>query len=617
MYGEAIADEQLKDAQKSLADAEAELAEQQAELDENQQKIVDGQEEIDEAKADVQELDLPNYFFTQRNSNPGFGEFTSLSDRIDAIGNVFPVFFFLIGVLITFTTITRMIEENRKEIGTLKALGYRNIEIAQKYLLYACLTGTIGTVLGVVIGSKFIPPIVYSMLKKMYLFTHYPTHYWFWPILLAIGGAAIATLVSTGYILIRDLSEKPMSLLMPKAPKPGKRIFLEYITPLWRRLSFNQKVTYRNLFRYKARMILTILGIAGCAGLMVSGFGLNDSIGQVANVQFKQLNHYQAMISLDEEYTVSDAKEVQTLLEEEKAIQSSLPVHIDQMKFKEEGVVDQSATVYAFDATQEVSEYFTFNKRTKDSDVVLNDEGAIITKKLAEVYDANVGDTLSIQNSQGERITIKINGIIENYLGHNVFVTQNYLTKQAKEVYESNAILLKMADLSRTEEESLANKLYDTNQVAATTFISEQIAKQSLANTNLRPIILLFILLSGTLAFVVLFNLTNINVSERERELATIKVLGFFDKEVTMYIVRENVIFTIVGILLGFGIGKLLTWVIITMASSDLLSFPLIVPPIAYIVSAVMTVVFSVIVMGITHRKLKKIHMIEALKSNE
>lgn len=608
---------QVAAAEAKLAEARATLAAQQQELTANQEKLTAAQEALEQGKADIAAIKTPQYIITERNSYPGFGEFTSLSDRIDAIGNVFPVFFFLIGILITFTTITRMVEEDRKEIGTLKALGYRNSEIAQKYLLYAFLTGAIGTVLGIVVGTKVLPPIVFSMLKKTFVFRDYPTNYWFWPIFLAVLAAMFATIAATLYILIKDLREKPMALLMPKAPKPGKRIILEYITPVWRRLSFNQKVTYRNLFRYKARMILTILGIAGCAGLMVAGFGLRDSIGGAADLQFNQLNHFQGIVSLADDVPATKATKVNDLLTQEQQVTDHLPIFTQQVTFKKEGVTDQSATVYALESPQRLKDYFTLKATRKDSVTTLPTTGAIITEGLAKAYDVNVGDTLTMQDNEGEQSRLQVAGVVENYLGNNVFVQESYFAKITQTASLANAILFKSHQMSSAKEETLAKKLQATQQVITTTFIQDQVAKQAYASDNLQPVVLIFIILSGTLAFVVLFNLTNINVSERERELATIKVLGFFDQEVTMYIVRENLIFTAIGILLGFGVGRVLTWFIITMAGSDNIAFPLLIPASGYLVSAVLTILFSVIVMLITHRKLKSIDMIGALKSNE
>lgn len=554
------------------------------------------------------------YLLTARSANPGFNEFTSLSDRIDAIGNVFPVFFFLIGILITFTTITRMIEENRKEIGTLKALGYRNWEIAQKYLLYALLTGSIGTVLGTILGTKLLPLVVYRIQKPVYTFAQYPTHFWTVPILLAIGAVLIATVGATGYVLIRDLREKPTQLLRPKAPKPGQRIWLERITPLWQRLSFHQKVTYRNLFRYKARMILTILGIAGCTGLMVAGFGLKTSISEVTNRQFKQLIHYQAIVTLKNPNKLAQTK---MMLAQTEKVRSYLPVTMTQIKFKQKGITDQAATVYAVADQAKLAQYVALQTPREQQRLTLPKHGAIIAANLAKTYAVQKGDWLTLQTAQEKRARIQVAGISENYLGNSVYLRQSVLSKTLQQPVVANAYLVRTAKMTTKQEKQLATRLQQTTEVAATTFISDQGAKQATASANLDPIVFIFIGLSAVLAFVVLFNLTSINVSERERELATIKVLGFFDKEVTAYIVRENVIFTVVGIVLGFGIGKLLTWFIITMASSEQVAFPLIIPASGYLIAAGMTVLFSLIVMGMTHRKLKGIDMIGALKENE
>lgn len=607
----------LTEAEAQVTTAESKLNEQEAELKENSKKIDDGQNEIDDAKNDLVELKVPNYLLTERRSNPGFEEVTSLSTRIDAIGNIFPVFFFLIGILITFTTITRMVEEDRKVIGTLKALGYRNSEIAQKYIVYAALTAIIGTVLGVLVGTKLLPPVVFKMMGTSYVFQSYPTNFWFIPIVIAIAGALLATLGATIYILIKDLREKPVALLMPKAPKPGKRIFLEYITPLWSRLSFNQKVTYRNLFRYKARMILTVAGIAGCCGLMLAGFGLKDSIGKSADIQFKGLTHYQAIVTLESDQTTEQADKAEKVINENTEIKQSLPVYSSQVGFKKEGITDQSATVYGFKNNNNVDDYFTFKKQTKDSSTNFDKDGIVITQGLAKAYDAKLGDTLTMQDGNGKRMKAKVIGVVDNYLGNSVYVSQRYLEKISSESMDSNSFLLKTNSMNDTAEKKLSKKLQDTGQVITTTFMSDQLDKQAYASTNLDPVVIIFVVLSGTLALVVLFNLTNINVSERERELATIKVLGFYDPEVTMYIIREMIIFTIMGILIGFGVGNALTWFIITTASSPMISFPLVVPMIGYIFSAGLTILFTGIVMFITHQRLKGIDMIGALKSNE
>lgn len=616
-YGEEVADQQLAEPQRQLTEAEEELSSQQEELDESLKKIQAGQADIDDAKKEVDDTEEPNYILSDRDSNPGFTEFTSLSDRIDAIGNVFPVFFFFIAILITFTTITRMIEENRKEIGTLKALGYHNGEIASKYILYALLTAFIGTTLGILVGTKAIPPVVFMMLKAMYVFETYPTSFWLIPITIAIVAALIATLGSSLLVLKRDLNEKPADLLVPRAPKAGKRVFLERITPIWSRFSFNQKVTARNLLRYKSRMILTILGIAGCTGLMLAGFGLRDSIAAPAEKQFEELTKYQAIVTLDADNEASQDSKTANILADTQQVTEKLPIYSEQVSFKKAKVSKQSASLMVVDDVAAFSNYVKIAPQTKDSAQTLTDKGAIISQRLAKIFAVTVGDTLAMTDNDGNEYDLKISGITENYVGHNVYMTADYFKALTDKAVLENTYLVKTKTMTDTKESQLAKKLQDTDEVINITFMSDQIEKQASATTNMQPIVLIFIVLSGTLAFVVLYNLTNINISERERELATIKVLGFYDKEVTNYIIRENVIFTILGILFGFGIGYVLTWFIAAMASSDMVVFPLILPLSGYLISAGMTLLFTGIVTIITHFKLKRINMIGALKSNE
>ena len=559
-----------------------------------------------------QKLITPNYFINERQDNPGFSSFTSLSHRIDTIGNIFPVFFFLIGILITFTTITRMVEENRQEIGILKAIGYRNYEIAQKYLLYAFLTVFIATVVGILAGTKLLPPIVYQILSSTYIFPSYPTHFWITPILEAIGAALIATLGATTYILIIDLQQKPVTLLLPPTPPTGKRIFLERMTKVWHQFSFNQKRIYRNLFRYKARMILTIVGVAGCTGLMVAGFGLRDSVGEVALTQFRQLEHYQAIVTLKPQTKLTLTSPIRDAMSTETHIKDQMPVYLQSIKVRH-----QPVTLYAVGKRQQLDKYFTLLKIGSQSRMQIPAQGALITQGLARNQKIKSGQIITFRNNNGQKVSLKIAGIVKNYLGNNIFVKQKYLNQQTHQKCQPNAFLLKTASLTSKQRKQVIQHLQASGQVMTTTFVQAQIKQQTAGNTNLQPIVLIFIVLSGILAFVVLFNLTNINISERQRELATMKVLGFYNREVTMTIAEENIIFTIVGIILGLGVGHILTQFIVTMASSSEVTFPLLIPLSGYLFAIIMTLIFLMIVLVITHKKLQALSMITALKANE
>lgn len=608
---------QLPEAQATAALAQ--LDEAQAELDKNQKDLAEQKTTLEEAEAEISEaeeeiakLKLPTYLFNQRTENIGFQDYGDLSDRIAAIANVFPVFFFFIAALITFTTMTRMVEENRKEIGTLKALGYSRFEISQKYIIYAVLAAVIGVALGVVIGTNTIPRIVFELSSDQYNFQKVSVFYEWQSIIQAGVAFLFATLGSVIIVLIKELTEKPSALLQPKAPKPGKRIFLEYITPLWSRMSFNQKVSYRNLFRYKSRMIMAIIGIAGCTGLMVAGFGIKNSLEAVTDKQFGPIIDYQAVVTLDE----GTFDQTETILENDSKVNSLLPVINEVLELKKAGQATQSVTMTVPENVEDFSDYLHL-KTLKGKSIRLSNDGAVISEKLAALFDIEVGDELIFYDEDQNEIKMKVYEIAENYLGHFVYVTAEYYEKVTGNDYQNNAFLLKTATMTTEEENRLAEQLLATDEVKNTSFLSSQIETQKGMINNLDPVVLIFVVLSGLLAFVVLYNLTNINISERVRELSTIKVLGFFDKEVTMYIIRENIIFTLLGIVVGYGIGYVLTGFIIRQASMESIIFPLVIHWPAYVISAVLTITFTIIVMIVTHFKLKHIDMIDSLKANE
>lgn len=600
---------------KRLQQQKQTLLAKQAKIDQQQefaqstaqaQQLQQAKREIQAKLSQVQQASQINYVLSKRSDWPGLVEYTSLSDRIDAIANVFPIFFFFIAVLITFTTMTRMIEENRKEIGTLKALGYRNAEIASKYLLYAVLTALFGIITGVVVGTYFIPSIICMLLKKQYIFADYNILYWSTPIILATLGALIATLGSCSYVLLKELHEKPVELLLPRAPKAGKRVWLEKST-LWQRLSFNQKVTYRNLFRYKARMFLTIFGIAGCSGLLLAGFGLNDSLPAPIHKQFGEIMHYQMIATQN----IS-----QKVIFNNHEITDALAIDLFQANIKRKNKDTQTSSVYLFDqkGQQNLAKFITL-KDLQNHSIKLDDRGAIVSQQLAQSLDLQPGDKFNLE-VDGKTYRIKVAHITQNYVAHNIYLAKEYAEKCGL-VSVNNSYLLKTKKLNSKQEEKLAQKLLDSKNFISVNLVSEQIAKQKKTTDNLGIVVLIFILLSGTLAFVVLYNLTNINIAERQRELATFKVLGFYDREVTGYIVRENIIFTLGGIVLGFLIGNILTWFILQNASSAMILFPLIIKWPDYAYATVLTIIFSIIVMYFADRKLKEIKMIEALNSNE
>ncbi|MBP1042843.1 FtsX-like permease family protein [Vagococcus sp. BWB3-3] len=609
---------QLTEAKQQLALVEQmgsspELTAQQATLATKEQELNQGAAELAAAEEEIKSLSTPSYYFNGIEANPGLQGYASLADRIDAIGNIFPVFFIFIAMLITFTTMTRMVEEKRKEIGTLKALGYSKMEISAKYLIYATLAAFIGCFLGVIVGTYGIPYLLFEITSDQFIFKELIIQFYWLPISLAITASLIATLGSAIVVLTKDLRERPAFLMQPKSPKSGKRILLEYLTPLWSRLSFNQKVSYRNLFRFKSRMILAIIGIAGCTGLMMAGFGIKNSIDGTVTKQFGPITHYDGIITLDEGVTVADSA-VATVLDQ-KAKMTHLAIFNETVTFKQKGISNQTASLFVPTEPSVFKDYLTL-KDGSGNTITLADKGAVITDKLARLLNVKIGDTIEMTDGNNQIRQLKISQIADNYVGHFIYLTPRYYEDVFDRNFLANTYLFK-ADLNQHQENQLAETLNKTDDVVNVTFLSDQISSQKSLTKNLGPVIVIFVVLSGLLAFVVLYNLTNINISERVRELSTLKVLGFYNNEVTMYIVRENLIFTLIGIICGFGIGNLLTTFIIRTAEMDNLVFPIIIGKDGYLFSSILTMVFSIIVLLFTHVKLKHIDMIDSLKSNE
>ena len=595
-----------------LAKAQEELDAQQKELTRNREQLVDAQQKISDSEKEISELKTPSYSFDQRADNPGFQEYGDLSERIAAIANVFPIFFFFIAALITFTTMTRMVEENRREIGTLKALGYSRFEISIKYIIYALSAAAIGIVLGSVIGTHTLPRLIFVLSSDRYNFSGVTAFYLPRPIIQASIAFLFASLGAALLVLFRELHEKPADLLQPKAPKPGKRIFLERLTPIWSRMSFNSKVSYRNLFRYKSRMIMAVIGIAGCAALMVAGVGLKDSLSSVGDKQFGPIIDYDAIVTLKDQ---PDEAKVNMIFSKNKKLTSELAMMNQTVELKQKGQANQKLTMMVPKDQQKFINYLHLKNQGEKFN--LPNDGAVITQKMAELFNLEKGDSLTVHDEDQQTFKVKITNIADNYLGNFLYLSKDYYQQARGKDFKMNSYLLKSKKMTKSEEKELSQKLLSSGQVVNTSFISTQIEAQEQSMDNLDGIVWIFVVLSGLLAFIVLYNLTNINVSERVRELSTIKVLGFYDREVTSYIFRENFVFTILGILFGYGLGIILTKFILDQASMETITFPLVIRLGAYLSSGGLTILFSVIVMVATHFRLRHINMIDALKSNE
>ena len=535
-------------------------------------------------------------------SNAGFYQYEQDTQRIDNVAKVFPLVFFIVAVLICLTTMTRMVEEERSQIGTLKALGYSDISIMFKYILYAALATIIGSMIGVAIGYRTLPDLCFEMYKNMYRLGNIKLSYYSSLTFQGMMIALLCTLGATIYTCRKTLKESPANLLRPVAPPPGKRVLLERIKLVWNHLSFSYKVTVRNVFRYKKRFLMTIIGIAGCTGLILAGFGLKDCIVKMVPHQYEDIFSYQAKINLNEEKT----NETIDKIKENKRIKDILEVHEESITIDNKDT-NQSVTLVI--PKDNPKEFIKLQDRKTEEQYNLTD-GLIITEKLAKLLEVEENDILKFSGT--DTYKEKVAHITENYLFHYI-----YLPKSSYKQDEYNTVLIKTKNMTEKEEKELANELKEIPGVSSITFTSSTRHVFDDTMDSFAYVSLILIVSAGALAFVVLYNLSSVNISERRRELATIKVLGFYDKEVYQYINRENTILTLIGILLGLGTGNILTMYIIKTCEIDMLMFDTTIAWPSYLYAILITMSFAILVNIILYFSLKKIDMIESLKSIE
>ncbi|WP_203651082.1 ABC transporter permease [Secundilactobacillus yichangensis] len=574
-------------------------------LQQQQKMLTKNQAELNAALQQAAAKAHTTYTWQTREDLPGFTSFGDTSNRIAAIANVFPVFFFLIAALITFTTITRMVEEARRQIGTFKALGYTKWTIARNYLSYALMAGLIGAVLGSAIGNLTLPRLVISMYHMTIpLTTSVPV---MWAVIaLAVAFSLLATVGAAVIVVRRELAEKPADLMRPRAPKSAKRILMERITPLWRRLSFNQKVSYRNLFRYKSRMWMTIIGIAGGTALILTGFGLNDSISSTATQQYGQIFHYSATVSLAHDDQSQKAMQV---LNQSDHYRGASKVNLTTGKVKANADQIGDVNLVTPKNQRQFKKYVTLSRS-------LDPNGVVICKKIASQLGVKAGDKVSFTASNGQHANLKVTAVTPNYMGVFAYMSPAAYRNAFNQKPAVNTLFVKLTGQSSQQQNQLARQLLKHGGALGTSFASDQKTTIKTMSSSMNVIVLIMILLSGVLSFVVLYNLTNINISERIRELSTVKVLGFFDNEVTMYVSRENILLTVFGIILGYGAGWGLLSFILNQATTSQVVFPVIIRWPGYVVATLLMVAFTLIVMWVTHQKLKHVDMVEALKEN-
>ncbi len=602
----------LRSSYQQLVDAEAQLENGKKEYEANYQtfttEINDALKEIDDAREEVLNMEKPVWYLFDREDNSGYTTFYDTATKVDAIATVFPVFFIIVALLMCLNTMTRMIEEERSEIGLFTSLGYSKGKIVASYIFYVLIASTIGLLLGLSIGYFVVPIIIYQVYSASFTISNLITVLNV-PVSLIIIFVCYFIMSFVTYLtLYRDFKIMPANLLRPEAPKMGKRVFLEKIGFLWKWLSFTWKVTVRNLFRYKKRIIMTLIGITGCTALLLTGFGIQDSISSLMDKQFGSIQVYDAVVMLDEELQ-EESSEVNTLLANNDITEKG---YINMQNYTFE-VNKKNLDIYvmAFEDANNI-EQFVHLKDLDGNPISITDNGVILTQKTAELLGVDVGDTFSIRNSENSLFVLKVNGITENYVNHYIYMNMNYYNQIMGET-SYNALILNMDG----EAEDVGNHLMESGLFSGIQYSSDTMEMFEDVINSLNNIVFLVIGFSTFLAITVLYNLTTINISERTREIATLKVLGFHDREVSSYVYRETMLLTIVGILVGFGFGVLLNYFVMTVAETDEILFLKIVDPISYLYAFLIMVIFTVIVQVVTHFILKIINMIDSLKSVE
>ncbi|MDY3017084.1 MAG: FtsX-like permease family protein [Blautia sp.] len=619
---------EIKENQQKLIDAEKELADGEAELEdgwkeyrdgekEAEQEIADGEKKIADARKEIQDIEEPEWIITDRNALPEYSDYGDNADRIKNIGEVFPVIFFLVAALISLTTMTRMVEEQRTQIGTLKALGYGKYAIASKYLNYAFLATVGGSAAGILIGEKILPYIIIKAYGIMYhnVGNNLEIHYELKFALTASVAAVVCTVGATVFACYKVLAETPASLMRPPAPKEGKRVLVEKITILWKHLNFTWKSCLRNLFRYKKRLFMTIFGISGSMALMLVGFGIKDSISDIVVKQYEELQHYDGTIITDEDASPEERTKLSEYLKQNKKIQLFTNIQFTKITAPREKS-NISCYLYVPEDMENFREDVTLRNRITKEGYELTDAGAVISEKTARLLGLQVGDSITLEKDHEEYQT-RVAVITENYMGHYIYMTPAVYeqTFGEKPVYED--VIFSLKDEYLDQEEAVGKEILSQPAALSISYTASLAAQVDRMLSTLGIVIVVLIVSAGMLAFVVLYNLNNINITERQRELATLKVLGFYDKEVSQYVLRENILLTIAGIIFGSGFGVILHRYIIVTVEVDAVMFGRNIRPVSFLYCAVITCIFSLIVNLFMHRKLKKIDMVESLKSVE
>lgn len=600
----------LQQGEKDYRDGLSDYEDGKAEADE---KIADAQEKITDARREVADIESCEWYLFSRSYNPGYTGFGQDADRMANLASVFPIIFFLVAALVCLTTMTRMVEEQRVQIGSLKAMGYSGLAISCKYLFYGLLPSLTGGVFGLVIGYILFPKMIFTAYQIMYQMPDIELHAYPGISVFSVLAAVACTTVATLWACLATLRETPASLMRPHTPKAGKRVFLEYIRPLWKRMSFTHKVTARNLFRYQKRFWMTVIGIGGCTALIIAGFGLRSSLLFTMSRQYDELFHYSGQVALSDNVLEDERRAVEDFLAGDERIVNYVPCAASSATVTTSGY---STTAYIevmeADEIGRVVDLFDYKS---GEPITMGDEGVYIDQKLSELLGVSVGDTFFLDGD--ERGDVTVAGIYEHYTGHFVYMTPGYYESALGADGEPNAYLLNFTSDDTDTCNAIFEKLLSLSGVATTSRMRDTQDTYMHSMERVDFVVVIIILAAAALAMVVLFNLSNINITERQRELATIKLLGFYDNEVSAYVYRENIVLTVFGILMGCFMGHWLHIYLVRSTEIDLMMFGRQTEWTAYVYAAILTMLFSVAVNILAHFRMKKIDMVESLKSAE
>lgn len=619
------AEEELYQRENQIEEAKLELKENKAklktelnkakkELQEAEEKIADGEEKIKDAKKQIKKIEKPTLYILDRDSHQSFVEYEGCANSIDALAKIFPVFFFAVAALVCLTTMTRMVDEQRINIGTLKGLGYKTSQISKKYILYALIACLTGSILGLAIGFSVFPTVIFFAYGMMYSIENI-VYVFSIPIAIGITSLALIIIILSAYMACsKELKETPAILMRPKAPKSGKRILLERVPFIWNRFSFISKVTVRNIFRYKKRFLMTVLGIAGCTALILTGFGIKDSIEMILTGQYGTLFKYDMSLVIQSDMTDKQIYELRKNLSDIDEINKYEFFSYENGDIKVNNT-KKEITIVVPENLKNMDKFIHLQDRKTQNPIKLNNKGIVLTEKIARDLGVKAGDEIELINSDDKKAKIKVSHITENYISHYAYISpENYIKLFEKDL-DFNRLIGILNNPSVKIEDKLSKKLFDIETVDGITFNTA--SKETFHNTikNLNYVVLIMIISAGALAFVVLYNLTNVNISERIREIATIKVLGFYDKEVSAYIYRENIILTIIGTVVGLGLGTILHKFIMVTVEIQSMMFGRVIDISSYFIAAVLTIVLSLFVNLAMFYKLRNVKMVESLKS--